>query len=885
MEPTLFRFILKYSTPQQIILTVLALVAQIFIFIGLELPKTIMDDVIQGDAATFPVSVAGMNFGQIQYLLLLCGAFLGIVIINQGFKYIINIYRGITAERMLRRLRYQLYDQLLRFPAREFRTVSQGEVIPMITAEAEPVGGFVGDSISLPVFQGGTLLTILIFLFIQSPILAFAATSLYPLQVYIIPRLQARVNRLAKKRIRLVRQLSDHIGETVSTIEEVHLHHTSQFERARLSKQLGKIFHVRYQIYLWKFIIKFINNFINQLGPFTFYAIGGYLVITGDITIGALVAGLAAHKDLASPWKELLTYYQRLSDTRIKYEQIVSQFEPEDMIEPADQIGAPDTSTPFGDTLTLENIKLEDETGLVVLARASAELPLTQSVAIVGDTSVSGSELARIIAGLTPPSGGRLTIQDQDVSSIPEAIWGQRVGYIGTSTTLGSGTLGDLLIYPLRHESQEDLTTVRNPSWQRAIKEAYKSGNTPAPVSGDWIDGPRLGWRDPTDHSRRVHEVLTSTHMLEDVFDFGLNGIIDPTTHGTVADAALQARQLLQKRLSETHQTKLVEPFVMTKYMVNATVSENLVFGHYIGGELTDLTHHPFTEWVLDREGLTRRMLGLGYQVAETMTELFDDGAGVSTDLIEQFSFIRVDDLPDYKAILDHVTLHTVDDLKGDDRRRILSLPFMLIPARHRLGLMTPLVQQCIISARRTFNQHLPPELRDHIDFFRPETFTRGGTVLDNILFGRLVYEQANAKKIVYDMIREIGHAEGLFDTLVQAGLVYPVGVGASRLNRIQRQKMAISRTLLKKPDLLVLDQALSGLPRDEAHFVLNALQREQQGKGFVAVLPDVQDAIMFDYTLVLDQGRIIEAGATHDLMADATSSLSGLLDSGPSRR
>jgi hypothetical protein len=46
------------------------------------------------------------------------------------------------------------------------------------------------------------------------------------------------------------------------------------------------------------------------------------------LTLGALVAVLAAYKDILAPWKELLTWYSTKEDVRIKYEQIVSQFEP-----------------------------------------------------------------------------------------------------------------------------------------------------------------------------------------------------------------------------------------------------------------------------------------------------------------------------------------------------------------------------------------------------------------------------------------------------------------------------------------------------------------------------------------------------------------------------
>ena len=77
--------------------------------------------------------------------MLLSGLFLALVLINGAFKYRINTLKGRLGERMLRRLRYELYARVLRFPLPRFRKVSQGEIIPMITAEVEPLGGFIGD--------------------------------------------------------------------------------------------------------------------------------------------------------------------------------------------------------------------------------------------------------------------------------------------------------------------------------------------------------------------------------------------------------------------------------------------------------------------------------------------------------------------------------------------------------------------------------------------------------------------------------------------------------------------------------------------------------------------------------------------------------------------
>src|SRR3546814_11509848 len=95
---------------------------------------------------------------------------------------------------MLRRLRYDLYAQMLRFPLPTFRRTSQGEIIPMIIAEVEPIGGFIGASFALPIFQGGMLLVIFTFLLVQNPFIALAAVALYPIQFYLVPKMQAQVS-------------------------------------------------------------------------------------------------------------------------------------------------------------------------------------------------------------------------------------------------------------------------------------------------------------------------------------------------------------------------------------------------------------------------------------------------------------------------------------------------------------------------------------------------------------------------------------------------------------------------------------------------------------------------------------------------------------------
>jgi ABC-type bacteriocin/lantibiotic exporter with double-glycine peptidase domain len=80
---------------------------------------------------------------------------------------------------------------------------------------------------------------------------------------------------------------------------------------------------LRLRIHRVKFLAKALNNFLTALTPFLFYSLGGYFVIQERITLGALIAVLAAHKDFSAPLKELFRFYQQLEDTRIRYHEVL----------------------------------------------------------------------------------------------------------------------------------------------------------------------------------------------------------------------------------------------------------------------------------------------------------------------------------------------------------------------------------------------------------------------------------------------------------------------------------------------------------------------------------------------------------------------------------
>ncbi len=881
MEPSIFKFVLRFSLRQQIFLTVMAALSFPFLYAFYELPKQIVNGAIQADGTDFPKSLIpdfiaqdALPLDHLPYLFVLCVLFLILVVVNQGFKYYVNVYRGLTGERMLRRLRYELYSRVLRFPLPTFRKVSQGEIIPMITAEVEPLGGFIGEAFSLPAFQGGTLLVIVTFLFIQSPIMAAAAIALYPLQMYLIPKLQRRVNLLGKERVRLVRRLSERIGETVQGVQEVHSHDTSNLELANFTDRLGSILDVRYKIYRLKFIIKFLNNFIQQLGPFFFYSIGGFLVITDSLDIGTLIAAIAAQKDLASPWKELLNYYQRMEDSRIKYEQVVTQFAPSGILDASHQLDEPEKLEPLSGDVAAANVTLTDDQDNPVIDGVSFKIDVDRHVAIVGTGASGKDDLALLMARLIQPSKGALSVSGQGMDGLPEAITGRRISYVGPSGFIFAASFGENLFYGLKHRPliDPDYEGSAAAKWANDLSEAKAAGNITYDVGADWIDYAAAGVDGIEALKVEALRVLRMVDLGPDVYQLGLRGTIDPVTHPDFAETFLRARAALREHIADSEIASLVELFDRSRYNTNATVGENVLFGSPKGDafDMDSLAENAYVLAVLEKVGLTETMVSIGYQVAATMVELFADLPS-DHEFFQKFSFISAEDLPEFQALLTRADKDHLNQLSDEDRMRLLSQPFKLIPARHRLGLINEEMQTRLLEARAAFAEGLPEDLKEAIEFYDDEHYSSTANLQDNILFGKVAYGEAQAAERVGKLVSEVIEELGLEDTVGLVAFDFEVGIAGSRLSAAQRQKLALARAILKRPDVLILSEATQTLDSAAQARIMRNILQEFKGRGVIWALHDPDVAKEFDHILVMKSGKIAEQGSHTDLNKDGT--------------
>jgi subfamily B ATP-binding cassette protein MsbA len=151
---------------------------------------------------------------------------------------------------------------------------------------------------------------------------------------------------------------------------------------------------------------------------------------------------------------------------------------------------------------------------------------------------------------------------------------------------------------------------------------------------------------------------------------------------------------------------------------------------------------------------------------------------------------------------------------------------------------------------------------RRGIGLVSQETFLFHDSVENNIRFGDLL---ASREEVVYAAKQAYAHQ---FITEMPKGYETVVGDRGSRLSGGQRQRLALARAILRKPQLLILDEATSDLDSESEAYIQQAIQEISATCTVIMVAHRLAAIEHADRICVLEQGTILESGAHHELLA-----------------
>ena len=152
--------------------------------------------------------------------------------------------------------------------------------------------------------------------------------------------------------------------------------------------------------------------------------------------------------------------------------------------------------------------------------------------------------------------------------------------------------------------------------------------------------------------------------------------------------------------------------------------------------------------------------------------------------------------------------------------------------------------------------------LRAAIGMVPQDTVLFNDTVLYNIGYGRDGASEAEIREAAQN-----AQIDAFIASLPQ-GYSAPVGERGLKLSGGEKQRVAIARTILKGPPILVLDEATSALDSFTEHEIQTALERVSEGRTTLIIAHRLSTVVHADMILVLDKGVIAERGRHEELLA-----------------
>ena len=854
LEPTLFGFIYKYSLYQQIGLLLFTVLSFPVIYISLELPKTIMDEAIRGEGSAV-IELFGQSLSRVEFLWLLSFGLALALLTNGLMKMKLNTWKGIVGERLLRRLRYRLLTHVMRFAPGGDHKQRQGELVAMITSEVEPLGGIMGDALAQPVFQAGQMITILGFLFIQNVWLGLSAVATIPIQAIVIPILQRRINRLHRKRVLNVRELADHIGDTTRALQDLRAHGGIAWTLAGFSNRLGLLYQIRFDIFKQKFFMKFLNNMIGNLTPLTFYAIGGYLVIQGELSVGALVVALAAYKDIADPWRELLTYINQVQESVLRYATLSERFNRQDLLPASLTVNEPDDRHVERGDIVFEDVVVEGVGEDHLLCNLNFKLRQGAMVAFeIRDTSERRAFADLFVRERMPASGtvqlGGTNLNDYHLSRLAESV-----GLASSDPALVKGTIVENIQMSIRRVPDDGKMVDSTDEDDRS--EAVASGNFPVFQGESWVRFSHAGVTNQAEFIgwwRQLIDAMDMTPVLS-------RRALDMSVHedSVLAYQILEKRDMIIAELGRQGLYDLVEPFLPNQYHTGLCVGENLLYAITPRDDADrDLRISPQLKETIERTGLKTELETVAVDLLSTLMKVFGS-TGPEHPLFRRLSRIKPADFEKLKHLKDQLKNRGLARLSEEEWDRLMILPFLVTADQFGSALSADLRGR-ILSARMGMLNNNGQCDECGYAALNPKKWNSELSVLENIVFGKLANRDEKAVLKLKNAILDLLDEEGVLDRLAALNYESPVEFGGENLQKETQERIALVRAVIRRPKLLVLESVLSTHDSDMRHKILSRLRSLLPDTTMVVVESRVISPKRYERVYRIVNGRIVDA-------------------------
>ncbi|MDA0182782.1 ABC transporter ATP-binding protein/permease [Solirubrobacter phytolaccae] len=371
-----------------------------------------------------------------------------------GATYAQTYLVGWIGQRALQDLRVQLFQHLQRMSVGFYSRRRAGVLISRMSNDVEALDTLVSDGIVTLFGSSLTLIGTAVILFVLDPELALITYTVFPvlgIASFAFRIISADAYRATREKVAAI---TAYLQETLSGIRVVRTfgqepRHLRRFEELNEENRGANMKTVNLNAAYFPGV-----ELLSSIATAGILLYGGLQALDGEITIGVLVAFLAALNNFFDPIQQLSQLYTTYQAGMAALDKIFELLDEE-----PDLVDAPDATVlpRLRGEIVLDDVSFSYGGDAYALRDVTLKVPPGQTVALVGTTGAGKSTFAKLVARFYDPTSGSVLVDGHDLRTVTASSLRSQMGIVPQEAFLFSGTIADNIAFGRPDASGEEV--------------------------------------------------------------------------------------------------------------------------------------------------------------------------------------------------------------------------------------------------------------------------------------------------------------------------------------------------------------------------------------------------------------------------------------------
>jgi ATP-binding cassette subfamily B protein len=395
---------------------------------------------------------SGITPGDVGVLNLVVLGFVASALVYWGASYAQTYLVGWVGQRVLQDLRIQLFAHLQTLPVGFYARRKTGVIISRLTNDVQALDQLVTDGVTTLFGSSLTLIgttVILVVLDLELALITFTVFPLLFIGSLAFRIISADAYKATREKVALI---TSYLQETLSGVRVVRAfaqepRHLRRFAELNDDNRVANMKTVHLNAAYFP-AVELLSACV-QAGILVY---GGYQAVQGEVTVGVLVAFIAALQSFFDPIQSLSQFYTTYQAGMAALDKIFELLEET----PDMEDGTVELPRVRG-SLTFDGVSFGYDKGPLALKEVDLEVPPGQTLALVGATGAGKSTFAKLVARFHDPVAGRVLVDGHDLRDVTQASLRSQMGIVPQEAFLFSGTVRSNIAFGRDGASDEEV--------------------------------------------------------------------------------------------------------------------------------------------------------------------------------------------------------------------------------------------------------------------------------------------------------------------------------------------------------------------------------------------------------------------------------------------